>query len=468
MNLTDALLTETGARSFVELSLSPRFERRWPSLYQALDQGRIDRDALRATWVAHAPMPTPGHRWVLGLDASAIPRPYAETSRDRTAQLVPNLGSRRAVTRPGWSVSSLVVLPETPSGWTYHLDHRRISSSQTAAEVGAAQLAATLPLLAPRLVPGESVLVCGDRYYSGTPFLKAVAALRADGLPVEGLFRLPRNRTLYRPAPPRTGKPGAPRKDGTPFVLKDPTTHGAPDCSWEGLDEKGRPIRVEGWTALHFKASREAVGTVYRVTRPRALDTQRDPKVSWFLYIGEPPPPEEIPVLYRRRFGQEHGYRFDKGSLLWTAPQVRTPEQFERWTAVMGAAHNQLVLARPLASAIVRPWEPMDRPATPQQVRRAMAKILVGVGTPAGPCRPRGNAPGRPEGFRPAPTPRFPVVRKASPKPSSRSRPPVSPGGRSAPPVPAPPISPLRLPSDALFQAIQAKVRSLQTPSQLV
>ena len=32
----DALLTETQARSFVELSLSPLFTRRWPSLYQAV------------------------------------------------------------------------------------------------------------------------------------------------------------------------------------------------------------------------------------------------------------------------------------------------------------------------------------------------------------------------------------------------------------------------------------------------
>src|SRR5438874_2331912 len=124
MNLTDALLTEVNARSFVELSLSPVFERRWPSLYQALDHGRIDRDGLRKVWADHAPAPPSGRRWVLGLDASAIPRPFAPTSRDRTAQLVPNLGGRRRVTRPGWSVSSLVVLPEAPSSWTYHLDHQ--------------------------------------------------------------------------------------------------------------------------------------------------------------------------------------------------------------------------------------------------------------------------------------------------------------------------------------------------------
>ncbi len=30
-----------------------------------------------------------------------------------------------------------------------------------------------------------------------------------------------------------------------------------------------------------------------------------------------------------RRFGQKHGYRFDKQALLWETPRLRTPEQFE-------------------------------------------------------------------------------------------------------------------------------------------
>ena len=37
-NTADALLTETGAHSFPELSLSPCFERQWPSLYEAGDR----------------------------------------------------------------------------------------------------------------------------------------------------------------------------------------------------------------------------------------------------------------------------------------------------------------------------------------------------------------------------------------------------------------------------------------------
>ena len=45
-DVCDALLTDVGARSFVELSQAASFQRAWPSLYEALEDGRIDRRAL--------------------------------------------------------------------------------------------------------------------------------------------------------------------------------------------------------------------------------------------------------------------------------------------------------------------------------------------------------------------------------------------------------------------------------------
>ena len=41
-NLVDVLVSETGARSFPELSFSPFFERTWASLYEALEDGQSD------------------------------------------------------------------------------------------------------------------------------------------------------------------------------------------------------------------------------------------------------------------------------------------------------------------------------------------------------------------------------------------------------------------------------------------
>src|SRR5689334_2666156 len=50
-NLCDALLCEQQARSLPELSHSPFFEREWPSLYQALSNGKINEVTLRKIWV---------------------------------------------------------------------------------------------------------------------------------------------------------------------------------------------------------------------------------------------------------------------------------------------------------------------------------------------------------------------------------------------------------------------------------
>ena len=111
--------------------------------------------------------------------------------------------------------------------------------------------------------------------------------------------------------------------------------------------------------------------------------------------------------------GEAHGYRFLKQELLWNKAQVRTPEQFERWSLLVALAHHHLVLARDLGQAAFRPWErPSDHPLTPQQVRRGMSLILSQVGTPARVCKPRGKSPGRVQGFHPQPAQRYGVVRK--------------------------------------------------------
>lgn len=171
------------------------------------------------------------------------------------------------------------------------------------------------------------------------------------------------------------------------------------------------------WANLHLKTQRDAPITVLRVTRPAARASKRDPRESWFWWLGGPLPPlAEVPQLYARRFGLEHGYKLDKQALLWDAPRLRSPEQFARWTDVVAAVHNQLVLARPLAAAIQRPWESGKRPVTPQQVRRALGRILAQVGTPVRPPRPRGKSPGRAPGAIVKRAARHPVVRKTPPK----------------------------------------------------
>jgi hypothetical protein len=105
--------------------------------------------------------------------------------------------------------------------------------------------------------------------------------------------------------------------------------------------------------------------TVVQVVRPHATNKERDPRVSWFVWIGDQEADVvQIALGYVLRFGQEHGYRFDKQAMLWEKPRLRTPEQFERWTQIVAIAHNQVVLARNLVKAQRRPWENKRRPPT--------------------------------------------------------------------------------------------------------
>lgn len=407
MNAVDALLTETAARSFVELSLSPFFQRRWPSLYEAFQDARIDREGLRRTFAARVELPPPGARLVIGGDASSMARPQSPTARDRTYVHQSNLPEGSKPVTPGWQFSTLAVLPDRPSSWTYVLDNRRIPSDKTQGQVMAEQLAEVVPLL-----PARPLFV-GDGYYGSVTFLKRTAGIGCDKL-----TRFARNRVLYRPAPPRTGKRGAPRKDGDPFRCHDPSTQGPAEAHWEAEEAADHRVEVDCWNNLHFRDARPIAVSVLRVTRPAAKGTKRDPRVSWFLFEGvQRPPLAEAAPLYALRCSLEHGYRVDKQDLLWQSARLRTPEQLQCWTDVVASVRNQLCLARPQVEAVRLPWEKAGRPASPQQVRRAMARILAGLGTPAKPPRPRGYSPGRPKGAIPKKAPRFQVVYKAADNP---------------------------------------------------
>ena len=91
-NLSDALLSESQARSLPELSLSVFFERRWQSRYEALQDGRINVERLREVLVQAllADKPTEEPIW-LGLDSSGMQRLEAESLRDRGMIYVPNM-----------------------------------------------------------------------------------------------------------------------------------------------------------------------------------------------------------------------------------------------------------------------------------------------------------------------------------------------------------------------------------------
>ena len=59
----DALISESQAQSFPELSLSPFFVRSWSSLYKGFKRGRVNREELQNIFLKYLPMPAVGKRY---------------------------------------------------------------------------------------------------------------------------------------------------------------------------------------------------------------------------------------------------------------------------------------------------------------------------------------------------------------------------------------------------------------------
>jgi hypothetical protein len=132
-NLADALLCESQAQSLPELSLSPFFERRWPSISEALEDGRINDEQLRAIWVkALLEERAESELICIGVDTSNLTRANARTSADRTIIHLPNLPLVDKAISIGWTFSTVVLLPEQASSWTPILDQARVSRPPSA------------------------------------------------------------------------------------------------------------------------------------------------------------------------------------------------------------------------------------------------------------------------------------------------------------------------------------------------
>jgi hypothetical protein len=158
-------------------------------------------------------------------------------------------------------------------------------------------------------------------------------------------------------------------------------------------------VRAEAWHCVHplihgdrgWFAGRKRLpvlhGTLIHVTVEQLPDG-RDPHRSMWLWHAGPGPLslDELWRAYLARFDIEHAFKFAKGTLGLTAARVRTPEQADRWVRIVMAACAQLLLARPLAADLRRPWEKQPdpaRPLTPGWVRRGFRNIRRDLGTPA-------------------------------------------------------------------------------------
>jgi hypothetical protein len=112
--LTDAILTTRTAYSLAPNSLSPFFRRKWPSIYEALQDSRPQRQKLMQLYIKQIPTE---NRPLLAGDHTLWPRPDAVTLQDRTIE---HTSPGNAYNKPigvGEGYSTIAWVPEDSGSW---------------------------------------------------------------------------------------------------------------------------------------------------------------------------------------------------------------------------------------------------------------------------------------------------------------------------------------------------------------
>ena len=469
--LADAILCAGHAvTSLAELSLVPAFRRGHGALYDALAAGRIDGEAfatlLTATlppladgeegraWVAErdvidyglleaalAGVPAEAAaqvrdacaRWTrlrFAVDATPYPRPDAECSPGRGHvhhDACRCDGTRKTI--PGWEYQFTAAVGHLRTAWAALIDvERTMPATRTRQTIR--QVRNLLRRLAAAGTRGAGApLVVFDAGYSAAALTAGLA-----GYPVHLLVRLAAGSVFYGDPVTWPGKNGRPGKHGTPVTCHkaDAADQADPEPD-ESLTLPGTPrygtVQVDAWRAVHPQIHGDRGwfadwdgklpvlrGTVLRVTVQHLPDGRQPPKAMWLWHAGPAPLSlDELWRAYLARFDEEHAFRYAKGQLGLTAARVRTPGQADRWVRLVMAAYAQLLLARPLAADLRRPWEKRPdpaRPLPPGRVRRGFPNIRARLGTPAHVAKPGRPGPGRPKGSASGPAPRYPVPAK--------------------------------------------------------
>lgn len=435
MELVDALCSYPEADAIVVYSLAPVFRRSYSTISKALSEMRMAEMALPYLLLPHLPRPRQRPFWLLMVDVTPQPRPYAQVLPDRGMVYAPTVVKGNAPVTIGHEYSSVALGLEAEAGvsasWVLPLLTKRVATDADKEMVGAAQIDTLLA--DPTLPFGQDLCVeVGDTSYSKPGYLHAHRHHRH----LVTIARLRSNRTFYQQYVPKEGEqagPGHPTWYGAKFSLSDPETWTPPDeelTLWE-TSRRGKRQRMEvhAWHNLLMPGQHEPQRlpmhihpfTLVRIVR---YDEEGHPlykRPLWLLVMGHRR--EELTLMhivdaYAARFDIEHFFRFGKQKLLLAEFQTPDLQPEENWWQLAHIAYAQLWMARHVAEALPRPWERnlplmMQRRLSPTLVQRDFERIIQQLGTPAQPPKPRGISPGRRKGLTLPPRPRQKVVVKS-------------------------------------------------------
>lgn len=416
MELVDALCSNGSARSVVELCLTPCFRRSYSTLYKALAEWNWDQGQLARLLAPDLPRPSQRSFWLVAVDVTPQPRPFAQTLPDRSMVYQPNPIAGNAPVTIGHQYSTVALLseshaPRSPS-WVLPLSCARVSSADDKEALGASQIDA---LLQDPSLPFQNQLCVevADSKYSKPAYLHA----HRQHANLVTIVRVASNRTFYRPPHRATERAGAghPTWYGARFALSDPSTWPPSDSHalTQHVSRRGKRYQVEivSWNNCLMRG----------VRKPKLLPMQRYPFTLvrivfydqsgkqafghplWLIVVGQRRHelnPFEIYHAYERRYDLEHFFRFGKQHLLLSSFQTPEVEREESWWQLVHLAYAQLWLARDAVEALPRPWERnlpsvQSRQISPSLAQRDFGRIIRQIGTPAQAPKVRGNSAGR-------------------------------------------------------------------------
>ena len=417
-NLVDALASAVKVESPVELSQSSVFERKFPSVYDALTESELDHEAqhgLFCGWQVAGTQTISGYEEYI-CDSTNNPRPEADCLPDRV--WLKSDPDTPAVA--GQEFAGIVQVLHEGTSWVKPVGLERVPSNSTASTLAAQQV-----LRLHQLSPDTPKVIAADSRYANRVFLAVFVGI----LRLCALVRLRNNMVLYAQPPKRkAGQLGRPRKHGAKFSLKSARNRTRCDRQ-DTVQLLGQSLHLRAWHDLHFKWLSELVGSVICVEFLQPDGTPRYKNPMWLFWSGPITLPlTELCRMYLWRFAIEHFFRFIKQHLGFYATRSAFLDCTERWIDIVILAYWQILLAASEVHGYVAPWRsapkrnlPFSFAFTPRQVQLALPGFLAVIGTPAPPTGPAGKAPGRPLGFTPPPRLRLKPVRK-SPSPVKSHR----------------------------------------------
>jgi hypothetical protein len=414
----------------------------WIAEHDVIDHGLLEEALAGLSPDDAAQVRDACARWSrlrFAVDATAYPRPDAWCSPGR--EHVHNGACRcrgSSKTAPGWEYQFTAAIGHLRTAWAALTDVARTTPATRTAQTIAQVKSVLRRLHAAGHGRKAAPLFIFDAGYSAAALTDGLA-----GCPVHVLVRLAAGSVFYAEPVTWEGKYGRPGRRGAAVHCLEPADFAAADA---GRSPRGRKkplppnpepdetltlpdtslygtVRAEAWHDVHplihgdrgWFAGRKKLpvlpGTLVHVTVERLPDGRDPHRAMWLWHAGPGPLSlDELWRAYLARFDIEHAFKLLKGTLGLTAAKIRAPEQADRWARLLMAAHAQLLLARPLAADLRRPWEKHPdpaRPLAPGRVRRGFRNIRRDLGTPARVAKPSRPGPGRPKGSGKGPATRY-------------------------------------------------------------